>query len=43
MNSSNIELDEYRSCLNYENVKGSFSKPFSQKTLNTILEYVEGY
>ena len=43
MNSSNIELDEYRNCLNYENVKGSFSKPFSQKTLNTILEYVEGY
>lgn len=42
MNSASYELDEYRNCLNYENVKGSFSKPFSMQKLNTILEYIEG-
>ena len=42
MNSASIELDEYRNCLNYENVKGSFSKPFTAQSLHTILEYVEG-
>ncbi|MBF2709559.1 response regulator [Flavobacterium soyangense] len=41
MNSASNELAEYRNCLNYENVKGSFSKPFSEETLNAILEYVE--
>jgi CheY-like chemotaxis protein len=41
MNSASSELDEYRNCLNYENVKGSFSKPFSKQALNAILEYIE--
>ena len=41
MNSASNELDEYKNCLNFENVKGNFSKPFSKLTLNTILEYVE--
>jgi two-component system, chemotaxis family, chemotaxis protein CheY len=41
MNSASNELVEYQKCLNYENVKGSYSKPFSKQTLNAILEYVE--
>lgn len=41
MNSASIELGEYQNCLNYENVKGSFSKPFTSQSLNTILEYIE--
>ncbi|MBF2709132.1 response regulator [Flavobacterium soyangense] len=41
MNSASNKLDEYKNCLNYENVKGYFSKPFSKQTLNSILEYVE--
>lgn len=40
MNSATIELDEYRNCLNYENVKGIFFKPFSTQILETILESV---
>jgi CheY-like chemotaxis protein len=41
INSSTDEVIEILTCLNYENVKGSFSKPFSTQTLNTILEHVE--
>jgi len=41
MNSASNNFDEYSNCLKYENVKGSFSKPFSKQTLNAILEYVE--
>ena len=42
MNSGTIEFEEYRNCLNYENVKGIFFKPFSKQTLDTILELVSG-
>ncbi|MBF2709525.1 response regulator [Flavobacterium soyangense] len=42
MNSSSTELDEYQNFYNYENVKGSFSKPFMAQNLNAILEFIEG-
>lgn len=42
MNSATNDFDEYLTCLNYENVKGSFSKPFSNQTLGIILESVDG-
>ncbi|TRW96390.1 response regulator [Flavobacterium gawalongense] len=41
MNSASIEHHQYRICLNYENVKGSFSKPFTAQSLHIILEYIE--
>jgi CheY-like chemotaxis protein len=41
MNSASNELLEYHNCLHYENVKGNFSKPFSEHILKAILGYVE--
>ena len=41
INCSSDEVIEILTCLNYENVKESFSKPFSKQTLHVILEYVE--
>lgn len=40
MNSASHELVEYRLCLEYENVKGNFSKPFTTESLTAILELV---
>lgn len=41
MNSASTELGKYQNFLNYENVKESFSKPFTAQSLHSILEYIE--
>lgn len=41
MNSSSVEIDKHHGFIEYENVKESFSKPFSNQNLVTILNYIE--
>ena len=41
INSASDQLDEYNNCLIYENIKGIFSKPFSEQTVKAILKYME--
>ena len=41
MNTSSVELDKHHVFNEYENVIGSFSKPFSNQNLNTILNFIE--
>lgn len=41
INSASDQLNEYYNCLEYKNIKGIFSKPFSEQTVKAISHFME--